>query len=89
MHEPTARVRRATRSQIRVMFDRAAAADGDPVRLEVGEPDFDTPAHVVEAAAEAARGGATHYTSNAGLPETRRAISDAMADEYGDRKSVV
>ena len=83
MHEPTARVRRATRSQIRVMFDRAAAADGDPVRLEVGEPDFHTPAHVVEAAAEAARGGATHYTSNAGLPETRRAISDAMADEYG------
>ena len=83
MHEPTARVRRATRSQIRVMFDRAAAADGDPVRLEVGEPDFDTPAHVVEAAAETARGGATNYTSNAGLPETRRAISDAMADEYG------
>ena len=83
MHEPTERVRRAERSQIRVMFDLAEATDRDLVRLEVGDPDFDTPAHVVDAAAEAARSGATHYTPNAGLPETRRAISDAMADDYG------
>jgi len=83
MHEPTDRVRRASRSQIRVMFDLAEATDRDLVRLEVGEPDFDTPAHVVEAAAEAARDGATHYTPNAGLPETRRAISEAMAADYG------
>ena len=83
MHEPTERVRRAERSKIRVMFDLAEATDRDLVRLEVGEPDFDTPAHVVDAAAEAARSGATHYTPNAGLPETRRAISDAMADDYG------
>jgi len=83
MHEPTERVRRAERSQIRVMFDLAEATDRDLVRLEVGEPDFDTPAHVVEAAAEAAREGATHYTPNAGLPAARRAISDAMADDYG------
>jgi aspartate aminotransferase len=83
MHEPTDRVRRAERSQIRVMYDLAARTEGDIVRLEVGEPDFDTPAHVVEAAATAAREGATHYTSNAGLPECRRAICDAMATDYG------
>lgn len=83
MHEPTARVRRADRSQIRVMYDLAEAADRDLVRLEVGEPDFDTPEHVIEAAAAAARDGATHYTSNAGLPECRQAISDVMAAEYG------
>jgi aspartate aminotransferase len=83
MHEPTARVRRANRSQIRVMFDLAESVDRDLVRLEVGEPDFDTPEHVIESAAEAAREGATHYTSNAGLPECRQAISDAMASDYG------
>ncbi|QLD85872.1 aminotransferase class I/II-fold pyridoxal phosphate-dependent enzyme [Natronomonas halophila] len=83
MHQPTDRVRRAERSQIRVMFDLAESVDRELVRLEVGEPDFNTPEHVVEAAAEAAREGATHYTSNAGLPECRRAISDAMASDYG------
>ena len=70
------------RSQIRVMFDLAETHDGDLVRLEVGEPDFDTPAHVVDAATEAARAGATHYTSNAGIPELRTAISETMAREH-------
>ena len=83
MHEPTDRVQRAERSRIRVMYDLAESVDRDLVRLEVGEPDFDTPEYVVDAAAEAARGGATHYTPNAGLPECRRAISDAMAANYG------
>ena len=83
MHEPTDRVQRAERSRIRVMYDLAESVDHDLVRLEVGEPDFDTPDHVVNAAAEAARGGATHYTSNAGLPACRRAIRDAMAADYG------
>ena len=83
MHEPTDRVQRAERSRIRVMYDLAESVDRDLVRLEVGEPDFDTPAHVIEAAAEAAGDGATHYTSNAGLPACRRAIRDAMAADYG------
>lgn len=83
MHQPTDRVQRAKRSQIRVMYDLAERTDGDIVRLEVGEPDFDTPEHVIDAAAAAARDGATHYTSNAGLPACRRAISDAMARDYG------
>ena len=83
MHEPTDRVQRAERSRIRVMYDLAESVDRDLVRLEVGEPDFDTPAHVVEAAAEAAGDGATHYTLNAGLPACRWAIRDAMAADYG------
>ncbi len=65
------------------MFDLAERHDGDLVRLEVGEPDFDTPEHVIDAAERAARGGATHYTSNAGLPACRRAICDTMATEFG------
>ena len=83
MHEPTERVRRAERSRIRVMYDLAEETDRELVRLEVGEPDFDTPDRVVDAAAEAARGGATHYTTNAGTPACRRAIRDAMAADFG------
>jgi len=83
MHEPTDRVQRAERSSIRVMYDLAEAAKRDLVRLEVGEPDFDTPEHVIEAAASAARDGETHYTPNAGTPACRRAIRDAMATDYG------
>ena len=83
MHEPTERVRRAERSRIRVMYDLAEETDRELVRLEVGEPDFDTPDRVVDAAAEAARGGATHYATNAGTPACRRAIRDAMAADYG------
>ncbi|TYL39720.1 aminotransferase class I/II [Natronococcus pandeyae] len=85
MPTPTDRVRRAERSSIRVMFDLAERHDGDLVRLEVGEPDFDTPEHVVDAAARAAHDGATHYTPNAGLPACRRAISDTLADDFGVR----
>lgn len=66
-----------TGSEIRIMFERAQALD-DVVRLEIGEPDFDTPNHVVEAAAEAAAEGATHYTSTYGLAELRTAIADTV-----------
>lgn len=66
-----------TGSEIRVMFERAQARD-DVVRLEIGEPDFDTPQHVVDAAAEAASAGATHYTSTYGIPELREAIAEKV-----------
>ena len=80
------RVRACEVSSIRHMFDladREAREGRDLVRLEIGEPDFDTPAHVTEAATEAARAGHTHYTSNAGLPSLREAISQTLSREYG------
>ncbi|WP_137286944.1 pyridoxal phosphate-dependent aminotransferase [Halorussus salinisoli] len=77
------RTRSLERSKIRVMFGLAEREDRDLVRLEVGEPDFGTPDHVIDAAAEAARGGATHYTENAGIPPLREAIADTMARESG------
>ena len=83
MLTPTRRVRRASRSSIRIMFDLAEGHDGDLVRLEVGEPDFDTPDHVIDAAMDAARSGETHYTSNAGLPTCRRAICETLSTEFG------
>ncbi|HEU5440687.1 MAG TPA: pyridoxal phosphate-dependent aminotransferase [Ktedonobacterales bacterium] len=58
---------------------KALEAQGrEIVHLEIGEPDFDTPANIVDAAAGALRGGATHYVPAAGMPELRAAIaSDA------------
>ncbi len=67
------------------MFDIAEEVDDDLVRLEVGIPDFDTPAHVTDAACRAARDGHTSYTTNAGNPELRDAIADHMAADYGVR----
>src|SRR5437879_5479185 len=45
------------------------------VHLEIGEPDFDTPAHIKEAAKRALDAGATHYGPSAGLPELRAAVA--------------
>ena len=47
----------------------------DIVHLEIGEPDFDTPAHIREAAKRALDDGATHYGPAAGLPELREAVA--------------
>jgi aspartate aminotransferase len=46
------------------------------IHLEIGEPDFDTPANVVEAGVDALRKGWTHYGPSAGLPELRQTIAD-------------
>ncbi len=53
------------------------------VHLEIGEPDFATPAPIIAAAEQALRGGATHYTPAAGLPEVREAIAAAAATRGG------
>ena len=66
------------RSEIRVLFDAAARAPGDVIRLEVGEPSFTTPSHVIEAAARAARQGHTGYGPNGGLPSLRELLSEKL-----------
>ncbi len=55
----------------------------DIVHLEIGEPDFDTPANVVEAAVGALHKGWTHYGPSAGLPELRQEIADYVAKTRG------
>jgi aspartate/methionine/tyrosine aminotransferase len=56
---------------------RALEAQGRKIiHLEIGEPDFDTPAHIIEAGAEALRQGFTHYCPAPGLPELRDAVGD-------------
>jgi aspartate/methionine/tyrosine aminotransferase len=65
---------------------RALEAQGrNIVHLEIGEPDFDTPAHITEAGIEALRGGATHYGPAAGLPELREAIAQDSTRRRGVR----
>ncbi|HEX5814328.1 MAG TPA: pyridoxal phosphate-dependent aminotransferase [Methylomirabilota bacterium] len=53
------------------------------VHLEIGEPDFDTPAHIKEAAKRALDAGATHYGPSAGLPELREAIARHVSATRG------
>jgi aminotransferase len=55
----------------------------DVISLGIGEPDFDTPWHIREAAIYALEKGKTHYTSNLGLVELRRAISTYVEAHYG------
>jgi aspartate/methionine/tyrosine aminotransferase len=49
------------------------------IHLEIGEPDFDTPANVIEAGVKALRGGWTHYGPSAGLPDLRQTIAEYVS----------
>jgi aspartate aminotransferase len=69
-------------SRIREIME-LAWIDPGAIHLEVGEPDFPTPEHVVEAAHEAARTGHTRYAPNAGLPELREALADKVTRRNG------
>ena len=53
------------------------------VHLEIGEPDFDTPGNVIEAAVDALHKGWTHYGPSAGLPELRQAIAEYVSRTRG------
>jgi len=71
-------------SGIRRFFDIAATMH-NVISLGVGEPDFDTPREIVEAGVRSLREGRTHYTSNYGTIELRRALSDHLDARYGVR----
>src|SRR5688572_1847737 len=65
---------------------RALEAQGRTIiHLEIGEPDFDTPANVIEAATRALRNGETHYGPAAGLPVLREAIANHVNKTRGSR----
>ncbi|MDH5449761.1 MAG: pyridoxal phosphate-dependent aminotransferase [Candidatus Bathyarchaeota archaeon] len=82
------RVRIATRlsgikpSGIRRLFD-LAQGDPDVISLGVGEPDFVSPSHVLEAAKQAMDEGKTHYTPNAGILELREGLAKKAKKDYG------
>jgi aspartate/methionine/tyrosine aminotransferase len=80
---------RIDRLRIESAFDvlvraRALEAQGRSIiHLEIGEPDFPTPAHIVEAAKKALDDGYTHYGPTQGLPELREAIADHVSKTRG------
>src|SRR5437764_10213335 len=60
---------------------RALEAKGrDIVHLEIGEPDFDTPDNIIEAATDALHKGFTHYGPSAGLPQLRDVIAQYVSE---------
>ena len=69
------------RSGIRDFFEIVAKMK-NVISLGIGEPDFDTPWHIREAAIYALEKGKTHYTSNLGLIELRRAISKYVEKNF-------
>jgi aminotransferase len=75
-------VRDIPRSGIRDFFDIVSTMK-DVVSLGIGEPDFDTPWHVRESTVFAMERGTTHYTSNFGYLELRRALSRYVHKTFG------
>ena len=53
------------------------------IHLEIGEPDFDTPPHIVEAAAKALKDGQTHYCPAPGIPALREACATHLSTHRG------
>ncbi|MFQ6073629.1 MAG: pyridoxal phosphate-dependent aminotransferase [Candidatus Bathyarchaeia archaeon] len=74
------RVNSIETSPIRKLIDMVDKIP-DVIGLHAGEPDFDTPAHIREAAKKALDEGYTHYTHTAGLPELREAIAEKLRKE--------
>ena len=77
-----ARVLAVPPSGIRRFFDILATMD-DVISLGVGEPDFDTPERIVAAGVRSLHAGRTHYTSNYGTLELRRALATHLEQRYG------
>lgn len=75
-------VRDLPRSGIRDFFE-IVSAKKDVISLGIGEPDFDTPWHVRESTVYSLERGATHYTSNLGLLELRKALASYVERTFG------
>jgi aspartate aminotransferase len=68
---------------VSTLAKQLASEGRDIINLSAGEPDFDTPTFISEAAIAGIRGGATRYTPPAGLPELRKAIAARLSERTG------
>ena len=82
MTQTSARFATVPPSGIREIFDLALTIP-DAIHLEIGAPDFPTPDHIVEAAAQAARDGFTRYTPTGGLGTLRELLADKVRRRNG------
>lgn len=63
---------------------KAMEAEGrEVIHLEIGEPDFDTPRNIIDAAAKALKNGYTHYGPSAGLPDARTVFAEFITKDRG------
>ena len=69
-------------SPIRKIFDLASQTEG-LTRLEVGQPDFNTPDYILKTASEFMNSGFIGYSPTNGLPQTRKAVADRFKADYG------
>jgi aspartate aminotransferase len=80
------RARELPRSGIRKIFNAARELEArglDVIRLDIGDPDFDLPARIIDATHSALLAGQTHYSAMIGLPEARSAIARHMQQRFG------
>ena len=83
-----ARMRGIPFSDIRKIAERAAQLEREGktvIHMEIGRPDFDTPAHIKQAAIKSLEEGFVHYTSNYGILSLRQAIADKLLRDNGIR----
>jgi aspartate aminotransferase len=76
-----ASIHESTTLKISAIAKKLTASGLDIIDMGVGEPDFDTPKHIVEAGCNSIRMGETHYAPTAGIPELRSAIADKLCSE--------
>jgi len=77
------RVKALDASGIRRVFDLAASLE-DPINLSIGQPDFDVPEPIKDAACDAIRAGQNRYTQTQGTPQLRAAVTGRLATEFPD-----
>src|ERR671923_580199 len=75
-----ARLGTETAFEVLVKAKALEAQGRDIIHLEIGEPDFDTPSNIIEAAVAALHKGYTHYGPSAGLPELREVIAQYVSE---------
>jgi len=76
-----ASIHESTTMKISSMAKKLTASGLDIIDMGVGEPDFDTPKHIVEAGCNSIRMGETHYAPTGGIPELRQALAEKLCDE--------
>jgi len=59
-----------------------AASGKDVINLGIGQPDFSTPEHIVDAAVKALKDGEHGYTAATGIPPLREAVADELSSRY-------
>jgi aspartate aminotransferase len=76
-----ASIHESTTMKISAMAKKLNSSGLDVIDLGVGEPDFDTPKHIVEAGCDAIKRGETHYAPLGGIPDLRQAIAEKLNNE--------